>query len=47
MLQFDGPKLTTERTMMFARGDSQVVVDRAEVVISRYDGTGGWNQWGA
>jgi hypothetical protein len=46
-LQFPGSSKSTATHMAFVDGNRQVRVDRADVIISRYDGQGGKNQFGA
>ena len=47
MLQFKAPAVTTDCTMIFHKGTWRVLVERAKVVVSRHDGSYGWNRWGA
>jgi hypothetical protein len=44
-LQFSKPLLTTDADVIFAKGSWRVLVDRSQVIISRYNGQGGWNQF--
>ena len=46
-LGFPGPVEVTETTMTFADGPMRLRFDRADVIISRYTGQGGTNQFGA
>ena len=45
-LQFDKPVEITDTHCVFADGRWRIRVDRAEVIVSRYDGQGGTNQFG-
>jgi len=47
MLQFREPTETTDESMTFVKGPWRVLVKRANVVISRYNGLVGHNQFGA
>ena len=45
-LQFSKALLLTDEDAIFAKGGWRVLVDRSLVVVSRYNGQGGWNQFG-
>jgi hypothetical protein len=45
--QFAGPTVTTHGEMTFHKRRWQNLVNRANVVVCRYDGQYGVNQWGA
>jgi hypothetical protein len=46
-LQFESPPELTNAEAIFTAGQRRIRVDRAKVIISRYDGQGGENQFGA
>jgi hypothetical protein len=46
-MQFPGPVEVTNTTMTFEDGPMRLRVDRTDVIISRYTGQGGTNQFGA
>ena len=46
-LKFPGTAETTDTQMVFVEGNRRVRVDRSDVIISRYNGQGGWKQFGA
>jgi hypothetical protein len=45
-LQFDAPVEVTDAHATFADGPWRIRVDRGDVILSEYDGTGGVNQFG-